>query len=43
MDSISLDIKTRKYLIDIGKKSKNEEEITKGFRSFFIRTILSKK
>ena len=43
MDSISLDIKTRKYLIDIGKESKNEEEITKGFRSFFIKTILSRE
>lgn len=43
MDSISLNIGTRKYFVDIGKDSKNEEEITKGFRYFFIRTILPKE
>lgn len=40
MDSISLDIETRQYIIDIDENSKKEEEITKGFRKFFGRTIL---
>ncbi len=41
MDSISLDIETGKYFVDIDRGSKNEEEITKGFRQFFERNILS--
>lgn len=40
MDSISLDIETGKYLVENGENSKNEKEITKGFREFFYRTSL---
>lgn len=40
MDSISLDIETKKYLIDLERSNKNEREITEGFRNFFERTIL---
>lgn len=39
MDSIALDIETRDYFIDMGKNSKNEEEITEGFRNFFRRIM----
>lgn len=41
LDSISLDIKTGKYLLDIGENSKKEKEISKGFRKFFIKNNLS--
>ncbi|MDF2672631.1 MAG: hypothetical protein K0R09_896 [Clostridiales bacterium] len=39
MDSISLDIETGKYFMDMNEKSRNEKEIAEGFRSFFIRTV----
>lgn len=42
MDSISKVIETGKYFVEMGRDSRNEEELTKGFRKFFERTILSK-
>lgn len=41
MDSISLDIETGKYFMDMNEKGKNEREITEGFRRFFIKNVLS--
>ncbi len=35
MDSIAIDISTRKYFIEVGNNSKNEAEIREGFRKFF--------
>jgi 8-oxo-dGTP diphosphatase len=43
MDSISLDIESRQYLVDIYEHSRNEKEITEGFRNFFLRTVLKGK
>ena len=43
MDSISLDIETGEYFVDMAEESKNEKEITEGFRKFFIRNVLSGK
>lgn len=41
MDSISLDIETGQYLMDIKENSRNEKDITAGFRRFFINNVLS--
>lgn len=43
MDSIAIDIKTGKYLVETDEDSNNEEEITQGFRNFFGHTILYNK
>lgn len=42
MDSISKDIQSGKYFVDMSDVSKNEEDITEGFKQFFMRTILGK-
>lgn len=39
MDSISLDVETGEYIVDMGAESKNDKEITQGFRNFF-KTVL---
>lgn len=39
MDSISIDIDTGKYIIDLDDKDKKEEKIKEGFRDFFIRSL----
>lgn len=43
MDSISLDIETGKYFMDMTEMVKNEKEISDGFRKFFMRTVLNGK
>lgn len=35
MDSIALDMESGKYFVEIDKNSRNEKEITEGFRKFF--------
>lgn len=43
MDSISLDIETGKYFTEITEKGKNEQDITKGFRRFFTKTLIKNR
>ncbi len=43
MDSISLDLDTGKYFMDMTEEGKNEKKITEGFRKFFNKTVLNGK
>ncbi|MCK4258003.1 MAG: non-canonical purine NTP pyrophosphatase [Halanaerobiales bacterium] len=40
LDSISVEIETRKYFIDLDSNSNFQSELAEGFRNFFLRTIL---
>lgn len=43
MDSLSLDVKTGRYSIDMNNNTQNERAITEGFRRFFIKNVLNQK
>lgn len=40
MDSISLDIETNQYFVELEQGGVNERQITEGFRNFFKKTVL---
>lgn len=39
MDSISIDIDSGKYAVEVGCKAKDEDKIKQGFREFFIKSL----